>query len=136
MCTLHTRCRNHSVDLALNRGGAREKAWSNVIRLALFSSLCHNIAYMAKQKKRDNLNSVQVGPQGRIVIPAHMRRALGIGPGEELLIRAEDGKLVLEKREQVLKRVQSWFAQVLPDASMADELIAERREEARKEAGI
>ena len=91
---------------------------------------------MVRPKKKDNSNAVRVGPQGRIVIPAHIRRSLRIGPGKEVLIRVEDGRLVLETRERVLERVQSWFAQVPPEVSLVDELIAERREEVRKEAGI
>jgi AbrB family looped-hinge helix DNA binding protein len=89
---------------------------------------------MAKTKKDRPTSSVRVGPQGRIVIPAHIRKALGIRPGEILIARVEDGRLVLETREQIVARLQSWFAQVPPDVSLADELIAERREEARREA--
>lgn len=74
-----------------------------------------------------------MGPQGRIVIPAQFRAALDICPGQILIARVEDGHLVLEKREQILARIRSWFAQVPGDVSLADELIAERREEARKE---
>ena len=96
--------------------------------------MCHNISDMAKTKKNRPTSSVRVGPQGRIVIPAHIRKALGIRPGETLLARVEDGRLVLETREQIVARLQSWFAQVPPDVSLADELIAERREEARREA--
>ena len=77
-----------------------------------------------------------MGPQGRIVIPTRIRRLLCIGSGEESLIRVEDGRLVLEKREQVLERVQSWFAHVPPEVSLVDELTAERREEVRKEADM
>lgn len=98
--------------------------------------MCHNSLNMVRTKKKDQSTAVRVGPQGRIVIPAHIRRSLGIGPGEELLIRVEEGRLVLETRQRVLERVQSWFAQVPPEVSLADELIAERREEVSKEAGV
>ena len=77
---------------------------------------------------------VRVGLQGRVVIPAWMRRALNIGPGESLLVGVEDGRLVLEKPKQLLTRLQGRFAHVAADISLADELIAERGEEARKEA--
>ena len=79
---------------------------------------------------------VNVGPQGRIVIPAGMRRALGIGRGDVLVARVEDGRVVLEKRDDVLARVQRRFEGV-PEGgvSLADELIRERREEARRERG-
>ena len=104
--------------------------------MAQYFLRCHNHVTMVRTKKTDKPFAVRVGPQGRIVIPAHMRRSLSIGPGEELLIRVEDGRLVLETRGRVLQRVQSWFAQVPLEVSLADELIAERREEVRKEAGI
>ena len=79
-------------------------------------------------------NEVRVGIQGRVVIPAHIRRALGIGPGQVLLARMEDGRLVLETPEQVLSRLYARFEMVPPGVSLADELIADRREAARKEA--
>ena len=77
---------------------------------------------------------IHVGLQGRVVIPAWMRRALDITPGESLLVGVEDGRLVLEKPKQLLTRLQGRFAHVAADISLADELIAERGEEARKEA--
>ena len=91
---------------------------------------------MANPKKNRPVGSVRVGPQGRIVIPAHIRQALGINPGETLIARVKDGQLVLEKREQILARLQDTFAKVPRDVSLVDELIAERREEARREAEL
>lgn len=76
---------------------------------------------------------VRVGPQGRVVIPASIRAELGIIPGEELVARVEGGGVVLEKRDNVLKRVRNRFRSVPPDVSLADELIRERREEAARE---
>lgn len=83
----------------------------------------------------NNKNEVRVGVQGRVVIPAHLRRALGIRPGQVLLLRAEDGRLVLERPDQVLSRLYARFEAVPPGVSLADELIADRRAAARKEAG-
>ncbi len=77
---------------------------------------------------------VHVGPQGRIVIPAGLRKVLEIGPGDVLVARVEDGRVVLEKRENVLARVRRRFDRVPREVSLADELIAERREEARRES--
>lgn len=76
---------------------------------------------------------VRVGEQGRVVIPAELRKALGIKPGETLVARVEDGRLVLEPQAAILARVRSWFAGTPPGVSLVDELIAERREEARRE---
>jgi AbrB family looped-hinge helix DNA binding protein len=81
-----------------------------------------------------NRNEVRVGPQGRFVIPASIRRAMGIVPGETLIVRAKDGQLVLEKPDRVLARLKSTFANVPSDVSLVDELISERREEARQES--
>ena len=77
---------------------------------------------------------VRVGPQGRIVIPAAVREELGLGVGDELSTRVEDGRLVLERREDVARRLRNRFASVAPGRSLSEELIAERREEARTEA--
>jgi len=59
---------------------------------------------------------------------------MGIVPGDILLAREKDGQLVLEKPDQVLERLKKTFANVPADVSLADELIAERREEARRES--
>ncbi len=78
---------------------------------------------------------VAVGPQGRLVIPADLRRELGIAPGDVLLALVEDQRLVLEKREAVLQRLRRRFAHIPPGVSLVDELIAERRAESRREKG-
>jgi AbrB family looped-hinge helix DNA binding protein len=77
---------------------------------------------------------VRVGPQGRIVIPASLRRQLGIQPNDRLIARIEDGRLVLETRDSIVRRLQARFSHIPPEVSLVDELIAERREEARREA--
>lgn len=76
---------------------------------------------------------VPVGPQGRLVIPSDIRRKLGITPGDVLIAMVENGRLVLEKRETVLQRLRQRFAHIPPGVSLADELIAERRTESRRE---
>jgi AbrB family looped-hinge helix DNA binding protein len=78
---------------------------------------------------------LRVGPQGRIVIPAEMRRELEIQPGETLMARVESHRLVLERREEILERLRSEVRRARPKGrSAVDELIAERRAEARREA--
>ncbi|PKB68913.1 MAG: AbrB family transcriptional regulator [SAR202 cluster bacterium Io17-Chloro-G4] len=89
---------------------------------------------MPNNVKQQKTIKVHVGPQGRIVIPAQFRESLDISTGETLIARVEDGRLVLETRERILARIRSWFADVPPEVSLVDELIAERREEARREA--
>ena len=96
--------------------------------------MCHNINTMAKTQRKQRKDLVHVGPQGRIVIPAHIRDALDIRPGQDLIARVEDGRLVLERREQIIARLQDMFTQASRGVSQVDELIAERRDEARREA--
>lgn len=78
-------------------------------------------------------SKVRVGQQGRVVIPAPLRRAAGIRSGDTLVARLEGGRLILEKRETVLARVRERFRRVPREVSLAEELIRERREEARRE---
>jgi AbrB family looped-hinge helix DNA binding protein len=102
--------------------------------VARYYLLCHNMCNMARVKGNKRKDLVYVGPQGRIVIPAHIREALDIHPGQELIARVEDGCLVFETRERIIERIRQTFSQVPSDVSLVDELIAERREEARREA--
>ncbi len=48
---------------------------------------------------------VRVGPQGRVVIPAEIRRILGLKTGAALITHLENGRLVLEKQENICDRV-------------------------------
>jgi AbrB family looped-hinge helix DNA binding protein len=76
---------------------------------------------------------VHLGRQGRLVIPAALRKLLGFEEGDTLVAREEAGRLVLEKQAMVKQRLKDRFARVSKDRSLADELIAERREEAKRE---
>lgn len=78
-------------------------------------------------------HEVVVGPQGRIVIPASLRRSLGIELGEPLTIRCDRGAIILERREDLIERLRARFDVVADGPSLADELIDERRAEARRE---
>jgi AbrB family looped-hinge helix DNA binding protein len=84
---------------------------------------------MAKRQTID----VTVGPQGRLVVPAPLRRRLGIEAGDVLVARAQGDRLVLERRDAILARVRGRLAAVPDDVSLVDELIAERRKEAKRE---
>lgn len=76
---------------------------------------------------------VQLDPQGRLVIPAPLRRSLGFESGDHLIARMEGGRLILEKTETVKQRLKNRFAHLPPTASLTEELMAERREEAKRE---
>jgi AbrB family looped-hinge helix DNA binding protein len=77
---------------------------------------------------------MRVNANGRVVIPASYREALGIKPGDEVILRMEDGELRITTMKLRLERAQRRVRQyVKPGVSLADELIAERREAARRE---
>lgn len=75
---------------------------------------------------------VTVGPKGRVVIPAEVRRSLGLAEGTELAAMVEGDAVVLLPRSAVKRRLRSLFADV--GTSIADELIEERRAAAADES--
>lgn len=78
--------------------------------------------------------STQITSGGRIVIPAELRRALGLKDGDEVLIRLEGGELRISTRRERLERARALVrARFAPGRSLADELIGERRAEADRE---
>ncbi len=75
---------------------------------------------------------VSLGNNGRLVIPAPFRRALGIEPGDELVLTLDAGQLRITTREHAISRAQETVRrQVRGSASLVDELIEERGAEAR-----
>jgi AbrB family looped-hinge helix DNA binding protein len=79
-----------------------------------------------------SLVAVKLGKQGRLVVPAPLRQELGLELGDELVARAENGRLVFEPKAAVVARLRERFKDV--KGSLAEELLAERREEAAREA--
>ena len=79
---------------------------------------------------------VRVDAAGRVTLPAELRHKLGIEPGQELIL-AEDGQGVrLQTFAQAVRAAQEAFAPYrIPGQSVVDELIRERREEAKREYG-
>ncbi len=77
---------------------------------------------------------LRVNENGRVVIPASFRKALGISVGDEVVLRIEDDELRITTLKRRLERAQRLVRQhVKPSTSLANELIAERREAARNE---
>jgi bifunctional DNA-binding transcriptional regulator/antitoxin component of YhaV-PrlF toxin-antitoxin module len=77
---------------------------------------------------------VRLGAQGRLVLPASLRRALSLSAGDALMARAEGTDcIVLEKRSAVLTRLQERFAKTRGKRDLAASLIADRRSEARRD---
>jgi AbrB family looped-hinge helix DNA binding protein len=74
-----------------------------------------------------------MGPQGRIVVPAELRRELGLDEGSTLNATTREGRLILEPRSVVLGRMRRRFATAPRSTSLSKELIDDRKNEARRE---
>jgi len=74
-----------------------------------------------------------LGRQGRLVIPAEVRTALGLAPGDRLHLHLTGRRLVLERQQDAATELRGLAASVPPSRSLVDELLAERREAAASE---
>jgi AbrB family looped-hinge helix DNA binding protein len=78
--------------------------------------------------------TIRIREGGRIVIPAAVRAALGVGPGDDLIATFEDGEFRLTTRTEKIRRLQERLKKYIkPGESVVDEFIAERRAEALRE---
>ena len=85
--------------------------------------MCHMTTYAA------NMND-----QGRVVIPAPIRKELGLDGPVKLLFHLKDGVVTVETIEGAVTRVQERVAAYsTSDESAVDDLIAQRRAEAARE---
>jgi AbrB family looped-hinge helix DNA binding protein len=76
----------------------------------------------------------RVNENGRVVIPASFRKALGINIGDEVVLRMEDDELRITTLKRRVERAQRLVRKhVKRGTSLVDELIAERRKAARNE---
>lgn len=76
----------------------------------------------------------RVDQQGRVLIPAEQRRALGIEPGDQVALRIVDGELRVMTLDEEIRRAQEIVrTHVASGRLLSEELIAERRAEAERE---
>lgn len=84
-----------------------------------------------------NARQTKISSEGRVVIPAALRRRYGLTPGTIVQFDEVDGKLVISKPELSFRECRG----MLPaEPSLTEELLAERakdreREEAKMRAG-
>jgi AbrB family looped-hinge helix DNA binding protein len=72
---------------------------------------------------------------GRILIPAAVRRRLGLSEGSQVLVKVEEsGTLQVTSRSQALAKVRQEIRKYIPAGQdLAEELIRDRRAEAERE---
>lgn len=102
------------------------------------------IAFMANHARRSGRSmkageasaayTVSVAERGRLVLPAEVRRRLNIRQGDQLaLLVQEDGTVKLQTRAVVARNLRGMYKHLANGSSVVDELIAERRREAKVE---
>lgn len=75
-----------------------------------------------------------LGQQGRLVIPAEVRAALGLRPGDRLHMHVVGGgRLVLERPQDAMVELRGLGASVPQGRSLVEELLADRRAAAAAE---
>lgn len=78
--------------------------------------------------------SMKMSEGGRVVVPAEIRKALGLKDGDTVLWEMIDGEARLTTKLQRMRKAQELVRQYVPEGvSLVDELIAERRAEAERE---
>lgn len=68
-----------------------------------------------------------LGKRGRLVIPAEIRAALDLHPGDRLRLHVADARLVLSPVEGAVTALRAFASAVPAERSLVEELLAERR---------
>ena len=77
---------------------------------------------------------LKIDEDGRLLIPADLRRAAGINASRSVLVWLEQGHLHVVDTHVAALEAQRLVRQLIPDCEkLAESLIADRREEARRE---
>jgi AbrB family looped-hinge helix DNA binding protein len=77
---------------------------------------------------------LRIGDGGRIVIPAEMRAAMLVKPGDTVTAEVVDGEFRIISPKVAIRKVQELARKYRkPVVSVVDELIAERRAEAARD---
>lgn len=79
--------------------------------------------------------AVALDQAGRLVLPAAVRKALGLKPGSRLILSVEGQVVKLTPMREAIRKAQAILAPYRPKDghSVVDDLIAERRAEAARE---
>jgi AbrB family looped-hinge helix DNA binding protein len=76
----------------------------------------------------------RVEMSGRVLIPAKLRKAVGLRAGDSVIIRLTEEGLVITTPERAIQAAQALVRQHVPrERRLSEELIEERRREVEKE---
>jgi AbrB family looped-hinge helix DNA binding protein len=86
------------------------------------------------ESERHRVFRAKIDGSGRVVIPADARLRKHLKQGDTIVMEEDGDGLRLRTIEDVVRDAQNYFRSVIPaGVSLVDELIAERREEAKRE---
>lgn len=79
--------------------------------------------------------TTRIEKSGRILIPASVRRRLGLSEGSQIIVKVEDsGAIQLTSRSQALAKAREQVRKYVPAGrDLVDELIRDRRAEVESE---
>jgi AbrB family looped-hinge helix DNA binding protein len=80
------------------------------------------------------IETVSLDKYGRLIVPANFRKQMGWKPGEKLTLTVTDNEVRVLSRRQALEALCAEVRKRVPrGVSLVEELLRERREEARRE---
>jgi AbrB family looped-hinge helix DNA binding protein len=90
-------------------------------------------AEFAKREPESAIERVKISEGGRLVIPAAMRDALGVKPGDTLLLRLDNGSLRADTITSAVRRVHAIAKKYDTGIDNAvDQFLVDKREEQRR----
>ena len=79
------------------------------------------------------IHQTRMTKEGRVLIPAAVREELGLSANAPLSIYVQDGEVRIVSRVQAVRQMQQRMAKYKKSGeSVVDELLKERREEAKQ----
>jgi AbrB family looped-hinge helix DNA binding protein len=78
--------------------------------------------------------TVELGDRGRVVLPAPVRRQLGLREGDELILTVAEGSIIqLASRRRLARKFRGVYQRLASRKSLVNELILGRRKEDSRE---
>lgn len=117
---------------------ARGQAWkeddmSLILVLPIYTLVTY-INCMAETVMLHESVITKINDNGRIVVPVDIRKSMGLKAGDAVVMTLENGVLRIESHEAKIRKIQEDFRKFAkPGILASDELIADRREEARQD---
>jgi AbrB family looped-hinge helix DNA binding protein len=76
----------------------------------------------------------RINDDGRVLIPAAMRKALGLRAGQAVILRADEDGIHLTTAQRALRHAQQALRRYVREGTpLVEDLLAERRREGKRE---